>query len=309
MSTCIPAQGPQIPSERSQVGGCHTHHQACCLGTARFKHQCGLLFPGVLGSQEKFNSNEFDKRAQGPEQVLLEPSTKIADGICLKIAVNTATGRFSFQHRPQGCWFIHCPRDISSLQSVTVLPLGDLNCPIVVNQNNGHWFCPFLFGMPSRILGRFPSSKSAQISAYSRQVYLTWLMTDLCFVIHPSKSEFNPTQYSGRSIHLHAFIDCQGTISSINFSIRWWMSLLNKLTSLQDMTYRGRLQLRPLQSWINALQVLSRDTQVSLPHGPSLLASQRSWNVGIPLTYPPPADHLFTDILDSAHMDDLQIQG
>ncbi|XP_048250608.1 uncharacterized protein LOC125378710 [Haliotis rufescens] len=163
-------------------------------------------------------------------------------------------------------------------------------------------------------------------------VCLIQLLTHLGFLVHSQKSELVPTQtitYIGARFILDKgivappedrYARVQHMITSALDqpvkSRRWWMSCLGTLTSIQDLTYRGRLQLRSLQIWMNTTKNLELE---ALIQPPEVRISELLWwldrqNVmpGIPLNYPTPLHQLYTDASGEgwgAHMDDATIQG
>ena len=99
-------------------------------------------------------------------------------------------------------------------------------------------------------------------------------------------------------------------------TLRQWMSLLGELSSLQDLTYRGRLNLRYFQSWINKHRYRDLDTVLRIDDTVQL---DLQWWIqdhlilpGTDMVPPPPDLQLFTDAsLEGwgAHMNDEQISG
>ena len=99
--------------------------------------------------------------------------------------------------------------------------------------------------------------------------------------------------------------------------LRQWQSLLGILTSSQDLTARGRLQLRPLQRFLYPYLLQDQTaTPVRLPDHlrPFLLWWTRESNVleGVSLTEPTPTRHLFVDASLQgwgAHLGDQTVSG
>ena len=158
-----------------------------------------------------------------------------------------------------------------------------------------------------------------------------FILEHLGFIVHPVKSDFTPVQ---RAQYIGAVFDTKvcrvfpptdriqtvcSMISSMSQSpqtLRMWMSLLGKLTSLQDLTNRGRLRLRHFQCWINSVRCLDLSTICCPP--PEILQSLHWWldnptvTQGVPLTSFQQDVLVVTDASNvgwGAHLEDQLIQG
>ena len=161
--------------------------------------------------------------------------------------------------------------------------------------------------------------------------HAVFLLEHLGFIIHPDKSDFIPSQ---KVQYIGAVFDSQNSkvlppadrvatarslITSMSQSpqtLRQWMSLLGRLTSLQDLTNRGRLKLRPFQCWINSVRSLELSHTCSPPQ--DILQTLQWWIRepavlrGVPLTPFQQDILLVTDASNSgwgAHLENQMIHG
>ncbi len=139
--------------------------------------------------------------------------------------------------------------------------------------SHGH---PF-FGYLDDFLASAPSHSLAAVLGHD----LASLFLHLCFLIHPRKSNFLPSQskqYLGAVFcsvtqvvrpPLDRLSAVQALVRSLgpnqHAPLRFWMSLLGRLTALQALTLWGRLVLRSTQFWINRSRHLPLDALIVLP--------------------------------------------
>ena len=107
-------------------------------------------------------------------------------------------------------------------------------------------------------------------------------------------------------------------LSITTAAAKLWCSLLGLLTSCQDLTFMGRLWLRPLQVHLNHHWKNRKNLFTSIPVTPECKQAISWWtkplNVmqGVPWTYPPPEVTLYTDSSDygwGGHLENQKIAG
>ena len=193
-------------------------------------------------------------------------------------------------------------------------------------------FSPFIFSYLINITLRFFHSMCIELAAYlddcyaqhpvpdtlSLQInYVIQVMSHLGWTINFDKSITEPCQIMDY-IGLHTDLQlglvyppmdrwnkiqalCQYFMTLSSTTAKLWSSLLGLLTSCQDLTYMGRLWLRPLQNHVNSQwkDRTNLHTQITVTNQ---CKQAIAWwmdyhNVmdGVPWTFPPPELTIFTD--------------
>ena len=111
----------------------------------------------------------------------------------------------------------------------------------------------------------------------------------------------------------HGFLQCQVQPA------RMWQQLLGHLTSLEQLVFRGRLHMRPLQFRLQTCWSQHRDDQSKLVNINQEAKQALQWwmntahlKAGVPMHESPPETTLFTDASTEgwgAHMEQLQAEG
>ena len=196
-------------------------------------------------------------------------------------------------------------------------------------------FSPYIFSYLINITMKFFHSYNIDIAAYlddmfsqnpvsatlKKQImYVVQVLSYLGWTVNIKKSILDPQQimdYIGLHINMlqglvfppeARWIKIQNLASHFLTlevaTAQKWCSLLGLLTSCQDLTYMGRLWLRPLQTHLNLYWKNRKKLNTKVPVTPSCKQAITWWlnhnNVmtGVPWTSPPPDLTIYTDSSD-----------
>ena len=209
---------------------------------------------------------------------------------------------------------------------------------------------PYLFTRLVKPVGAYARSRGLSITQYlddwllsaaspqSCNEWTQWLLqltTSLGLVVNLPKSDLTPKQvfdYIGITFDLSNGLACPAhhrvqtflnllksfTQSPAPPAVRW-QQVLGHMTSLEKLTRRGRLHMRPLQFALHDFWNQLRDPPLQpIPITPEVRSALEWWShqpnltSGVPLHQPPPQLQLFTDASTEgwgAHLDLQQVAG
>ncbi|XP_046372277.1 uncharacterized protein LOC124146171 [Haliotis rufescens] len=299
------------------------------LKTLKTNNTKGFYLPVFLVPKKNISEMRMIIDLKTLNKRYLVPPPKFSDGVHTEIKVNVGDRRLAYQPRPTICLssrpshrkYLHFAIN-GRRYEFQVLPFGIAIAPWLFTRITAP-VIKFAYIQLVRIHGYlddFLAADQEKAKLCLNMIFLVQLMTYLGFLVKPSKSETTPVQdiiYIGARFQLDRGYLCpppdrfiktikmiQSLSSQLSKMLRCWMSLLGNLSSLQDIAFGGRLMLRPLQTWNNPIRSYGLEFQTQLT--PRLLRDLHWWNhgehvmSGIPLTYPMPEHHLFTDASDSA---------